>query len=92
MKKITLLLLSLFISATSFAQDTEAPTAPTNLNAVFYQNSNGTNVLYWDNATDNVAVTEYDVYVDDTYLLTVPHISNQSQQDVTLENLFGLFY
>ncbi|WP_298518336.1 T9SS type A sorting domain-containing protein [uncultured Kordia sp.] len=92
MKKITLTLLFVFITFISFSQDTEAPTAPTNLNAIFYQNDNGTNILYWNNATDNVAVTAYDIYVNDNFHITVPHLDGQSQQDVLIEGLFGLSY
>ncbi|MHB0754919.1 endonuclease [Polaribacter sp. M15] len=61
------------------SSDTEAPTAPTNLSA--------TNVttfsvdLSWDAATDNIAVTSYDVYVDGN-LVTVT-----SNTSVTISNL-----
>lgn len=45
--------------------DTQAPTAPTNLTAVF--NSNQVN-LKWNAATDNVAVVRYDVYRNYMYI------------------------
>jgi chitodextrinase/alpha-tubulin suppressor-like RCC1 family protein/flagellar hook assembly protein FlgD len=46
--------------------DTVAPTAPTNLNVTV--NSAGTITFTWTAATDNVGVTEYEVYLNDDIL------------------------
>jgi hypothetical protein len=56
MKKITLTIILSLISFYCFAQDTEAPTAPTNLGV-----EDSVGALLWDVATDNVEVMEYDV-------------------------------
>ncbi|QWF82711.1 fibronectin type III domain-containing protein [Amycolatopsis sp. CA-230715] len=54
---------------TQAAADTQAPTAPGNLHATgTAQSSVG---LAWDASTDNVGVTEYDVYQGDTLAKTV---------------------
>lgn len=53
-------------SVTGGTQDTQAPTAPTNLTAT---NITSTTVdLTWTASTDNVAVTSYDIYKDGVYL------------------------
>nr|WP_321233007.1 GEVED domain-containing protein [uncultured Psychroserpens sp.] len=55
--------------------DTEAPTAPTNLAAI---NITANTVdLSWDAATDNIAVTEYEVYQDGVLIATIPATSYQ---------------
>lgn len=92
MKKIILLIIFIFSSLFCYANDTEPPTAPTNLNAVFFQNMNGTVVLFWNSATDNIAVTEYDIYADGNYYQTVVHIPGEAQHDVVLFNLFNNSY
>ncbi|KJD34905.1 hypothetical protein PW52_12405 [Tamlana sedimentorum] len=54
--------------------DTQAPTAPLNLIA---SNIGATSVnLIWSASTDNVAVTGYNIYNDDTLLVTVGNITN----------------
>ncbi|MEM5563460.1 GEVED domain-containing protein [Psychroserpens sp. AS72] len=55
--------------------DSEAPTAPTNLVA---SNITSNSVdLNWDAATDNVGVTEYEIYQDGILIATVPTITYQ---------------
>jgi hypothetical protein len=50
--------------------DTTPPSAPTNL--AYTQNSSGAVTLTWGASTDNVAVTGYDVYANNTLLTSVP--------------------
>ena len=71
MKKITLTTLLLLICFFCFAQDTEAPSTPTNL-AIDYQ----IGYLGWTSSTDNIAVMEYDIYVNDVFRLTINHITS----------------
>ena len=52
-----------------YTTDTQAPTVPTNV-MVSNETSNSIDVS-WDASTDNVAVTEYDVYVDAVFYQTV---------------------
>ncbi|MDT0557892.1 fibronectin type III domain-containing protein [Ichthyenterobacterium sp. W332] len=60
---------------TSDPPDTDAPTTPTNLIA---SNTTETSTdLSWDAATDNVGVTEYDVYQDGLVVTTVSSTSFQ---------------
>ena len=92
MKKITLLTLILLLGFSCFAQDTEAPTAPLDAFPIFYNNNAGTSTLIWTHATDNVAVTEYDVYVDDVYNQTVAYNGSFSQGDATITGIFGASY
>ncbi len=64
--------LSTPVNGTTLA-DNEAPTAPTNLVA-----SNATDSSFkitWDAATDNVAVTEYDVYLDGAFNTTTTDLT-----------------
>lgn len=64
--------LSTPVNGTTLA-DNEAPTAPTNLVA-----SNATDSSFkitWDAATDNVAVTEYDVYLDGSFNTTTTDLT-----------------
>jgi endonuclease I len=56
-----------------YSSDTQAPTVPTNV-MVSNETSNTIDVS-WDASTDNVAVTEYDVYVDATFYQTVTSTS-----------------
>ncbi|PTX62846.1 putative secreted protein (Por secretion system target) [Kordia periserrulae] len=52
-----------------YSTDTQAPTVPTN---VMVSNETSSSIdVSWDASTDNVAVTEYDVYVDATFYQTV---------------------
>ena len=50
--------------------DTTPPTAPTNLQ--FTQSSSGAVTLTWGASTDNVGVTNYDVYANNSLLTSVP--------------------
>jgi hypothetical protein len=50
--------------------DTTAPSAPTGL--AFTQPVSGQIALTWNAATDNVAVTGYDIYLNNTLLTSVP--------------------
>lgn len=50
-------------------EDTEKPTAPTNLASTTITSSSVS--LTWTAATDNVGVNRYDIYVDNTYNTTV---------------------
>lgn len=50
--------------------DTQPPTAPTNL--AYTQASNGQITLTWGASTDNVGVTNYDVYANNALLTSVP--------------------
>lgn len=86
MKKITLTILLFLLSLSCFAQDTEAPSVPTNL-AIDYQ----IGYLGWTSSTDNVAVTEYDIYVNDAFRLTINHLSNTGN-GVILNDLEPLTY
>lgn len=55
--------------------DAEAPTAPANLTA---NTITGNSVdLSWDASTDNIGVTEYEVYQDGGLIVTVPSITYQ---------------
>lgn len=57
------------VSTSSPAPDTQAPTAPTNLRS---SASTATSVsLAWNNSTDNVGVTGYEVYQGQTLVTTV---------------------
>lgn len=57
--------------------DTTAPSAPTNLIA---SNITANSIeLNWDASSDNVAVANYDIYVDDVYVMTV----NETTANVT---------
>ncbi|TQD39461.1 endonuclease [Haloflavibacter putidus] len=70
--------------------DTEAPTAPTNLTA---DNITDTGVdLFWDAATDNVAVTSYQIEQDGAVIGTSV-TTNFSVNNLTPENTysFGVF-
>lgn len=53
--------------------DTEAPTAPTNL--IASNPTSSTIDLNWDAATDNIGVTEYNIFVDDVNLYSTTGIS-----------------
>ena len=92
MYKRQLLTLILLLGFSCFAQDTEAPTAPLDAFPIFYNNNAGTSTLIWTHATDNVAVTEYDVYVDDVYNQTVAYNGSFSQGDATITGIFGASY
>ena len=64
--------------------DTEAPTAPTNLVS---SNITDTSVdLNWDPATDNVAVTEYEVYQDGGLIATVSTTNYRAESLTPLTN------
>jgi hypothetical protein len=52
------------------AGDTQAPTAPGNL--AFTQPQTGQIRLTWNASTDNVAVTGYDIYLNNSLLTSVP--------------------
>ncbi|SEC87036.1 Por secretion system C-terminal sorting domain-containing protein [Tenacibaculum sp. MAR_2009_124] len=60
--------------------DTQAPTAPNNLNA--YDVTETTLELSWDASTDNIAVTEYDIYQGNSIVGRTPagirnfHVAN----------------
>ncbi|MCK8478976.1 fibronectin type III domain-containing protein [Psychroserpens algicola] len=55
--------------------DTEAPAEPTNLTAA---NITANSVdLSWDASTDNIAVTEYEIYQDGVLIATIPTTSYQ---------------
>ena len=54
----------------STLKDTEAPSVPTNL--VISNQTTTSFVVSWDAATDNTAVTEYDVYLDGNKIFYSP--------------------
>lgn len=56
------------ISASTL-KDTEAPSVPTNL--VISNETTSSFVVFWDAATDNTAVTTYDVYLDSNKITSV---------------------
>ncbi|WP_420574038.1 T9SS type A sorting domain-containing protein [Kordia sp.] len=89
MKKITLTIVLLFTSFFCFANDTEAPTTPTDLTPIFFNNNTGTAALLWTHSTDNIGVVEYDVYVDDVYNQTVAYNGNASHGDAVFSGIFG---
>lgn len=65
MKKITLAFSLLLLSMSCFAQDTEAPTTPTNFQFVNNPtNQPDTASVQWEHATDNVGVTTYEIYIN----------------------------
>jgi len=86
MKKITLITLLFLLSLSCFAQDTEAPSIPTNLIV-----DNQVGVLSWTSSTDNIEVMEYDIYVNDVFDLTVNHYPNQTN-GVGLHTLNSITY
>ncbi|MGH1384225.1 T9SS type A sorting domain-containing protein [Kordia sp.] len=67
MKKITLTLLIIFSTFTAFSQDTEAPTTPVNFQFLDNPTVQPDNIsVEWEHATDNVAVTTYEIYINGT--------------------------
>jgi len=50
----------------STSSDTEAPTAPTNLNAITITSDNA--IISWTASTDNIEVVRYDIFLDGTYI------------------------
>jgi len=86
MKNFTSVLLLLFVTFSSFSQDTQPPSAPTNLWLLPFTNTNIT--VIWEASTDNVAVTEYEIYLNDVLYDTVPFDGgNSGQQYVGYDNL-----
>ncbi|WP_046758033.1 T9SS type A sorting domain-containing protein [Kordia jejudonensis] len=87
MKKITLTTFLLFLwSVSCFAQDTEAPTKPTDV-TIDYQ----IGYLSWTSSTDNIGVVAYDIYVNDTFRLTINHLANPTN-GITLNDLGPFTY
>lgn len=84
MKKITLLIILFFINCTAFAQDTEPPSAPSNLLLWPFVHRNIT--VIWYESTDNVAVTTYEIYLNGTLYQTVPY-NGSNPQNVSYDNL-----
>lgn len=87
MKKITLTTFLFLLGLSCFAQDTEAPTTPTNLVI-----DNVINFLSWNVSTDNVAVVEYDIYVNDVFRLTVNHNASFPTNSVNINHLGPIVY
>lgn len=86
MKKSLLFLIAFFAVFSSLAQDTQAPTAPSNLLLIAFTNTSIT--VVWNGSTDNIGVTEYEVYLNDALYDTVPFDPmSPSQQSVGYTNL-----
>ena len=67
MKKITLVLLVLFCSFSSYSQDTEAPTTPINFQFVDNPIVQPDNIsVEWEHSTDNIGVVTYEIYINGT--------------------------
>jgi hypothetical protein len=65
MKKITLTIAVLLCNFLCFAQDTEAPTTPTNFQFSSNPASPPDSIsVLWDHATDNVGVATYEIYIN----------------------------
>ncbi|MEM6717832.1 MAG: endonuclease [Bacteroidota bacterium] len=72
-----------------YSADTQAPTVPMNL--MISNETSNTLDLSWDASTDNVAVTEYDVYVDAAFYqsvattsITITGLSASTTYDLTV--------
>ena len=89
MKNSTLTILLLLVNLYCFAQDTEAPTVPVNFQFPIQAGIAGpqSTVIEWEHATDNVGVTEYEVYVNGEYLETVPFNGSSATQLASYANL-----
>ena len=88
MKKITLLIILLFLNLSCFAQDTEAPTTPVNLqisNNIFTHPA--LIDIEWEHATDNVGVTSYEIFINGFLEEIVAYDGSNPTQYVN----FGLF-
>jgi chitodextrinase len=72
------------VSETTLAPDTQAPTNPTNLVAT--NTTDTTTDLSWNTSTDNVGVTEYDVYQGTSVIATV----NSSTTSYNVTGLLSL--
>jgi glucose/arabinose dehydrogenase/chitodextrinase len=72
--------------ATVNIADTENPTAPTNLSA---QAATGSRVdLAWTASTDNVGVTNYEIYRNGQLLTTVGKVTSYSDTSITVETAY----
>lgn len=81
MKKITLTFTLLFLSFLAFAQDTEAPTAPTNVQVsddIFTHEA--VVAVQWEHATDNIGVTTYEIFINGILEEIVPYDGSSSTQ------------
>jgi hypothetical protein len=89
MKKITLVIAFVLYNSLCFSQDTEAPTTPTNFQFPFYSGIGGPQSLAieWEHATDNVGVTEYEIYQNGVLRETVPYNGSDVTQAVGYSNL-----
>ncbi|WP_420574039.1 T9SS type A sorting domain-containing protein [Kordia sp.] len=87
MKKITLTIVLLFACLFGFANDTEAPTTPTNLrfpdNPLVQPDSIS---VLWDHSTDNIGVATYEVYINGILEEIVPYDGTDTFQFIPLLN------
>lgn len=94
MKKITLVIITLCLTSICFSQDTEAPTTPTNFKFSDYSSVAGpqSTVMEWEHSTDNIGVTEYEIYLNGEYLETVPFDGSDVIQDEGFSDLSNGIY
>ena len=87
MKKVTLTLLILFSMFTSFSQDTEAPTTPVNFQFLDNPTVQPDDIsVEWEHATDNVAVTMYEIYINSVLSRIVAYDGSDTIQYASFAN------
>ncbi|WP_226543525.1 fibronectin type III domain-containing protein [Neotamlana laminarinivorans] len=78
-----------FITLTGSTGDTEAPSAP--LNLVASSISDNTAALSWTASTDNIGVTGYAIYVNNTLFTSVGAVSNYTLTGLSPETNYTVF-
>ncbi|MCB4809224.1 fibronectin type III domain-containing protein [Tamlana sp. 62-3] len=77
------------IFSTLTAVDTEAPTTPLNLVASSITETSAT--LSWTASTDNIGVTGYEIYINDTLFTSVGAVSNYTLTGLSPETDYTVF-